>query len=45
MNEDPKANAETPKTESSEVVIDELSPEEQGDVSGGTHVGWIEIEL
>lgn len=40
MNEDPKANAETPETEPSEVVADELNPEEQEDVSGA---GWIDI--
>ncbi|MGA7416180.1 MAG: hypothetical protein WBW33_37265 [Bryobacteraceae bacterium] len=45
MNEDPKVNAETPETEPSEVVADELNPEEQEDVSGGAfnHVGWIEV--
>lgn len=43
MNEDPKAKAETPETESSEVVADELNPEEQDDVSGGSHLEWIEL--
>lgn len=44
MNDEPKANAETPETDPAELAADELNPEEQEDVSGGDHhTPWIEV--
>ncbi len=45
MNDDPKSNAETLETEASEVLANELKPEEQEEISGGilgVHNEWID---